>query len=179
MQIVMSLPEGQVSNLHPDIYTIAFRILEDECNLGGIEGAKAIKNEEVLWLAVVAKLFKLCQTHLDEKSFSSSEIESIVKWYLLNNDYEEHPSNPLNRSQSVSNMKAIIQRVSEVINWVGGAKNITKVLNIYSELKENVKKDSKRLNSTKYLILNRLQHGVCKLLQNNLEHESLTEVLVG
>lgn len=102
---MISLPEGEVADLHPDIYSIAFRILVDECNFGGIEGAKSVTFEENVWLAVVTKLFKLCNSELDESSLSSAEVEGIVKWYLLNNEYEEHLSNPINRSQSVSNLK--------------------------------------------------------------------------
>lgn len=130
--------------------------------------------EENLWLAVVTKLFKLCSSELDERSLSPVEVESIVKWYLLNNEYEEHLSNPMNRSQSVSNLKTAAERVSTAINWIGGAKNINKIFNMYTEIKDDIKKDSKRLHSTKHLILNRLQYGVCKLMEANLDTESLT-----
>jgi hypothetical protein len=36
----MSFPEADVCELHPDINTTIFRILEEQCNLGGIEGVK-------------------------------------------------------------------------------------------------------------------------------------------
>lgn len=102
-----------------------------------------------------------------------------MKWYLLNNEYEEHLSNPINRSQSVSNLKMAAERVANVINSIGGAKNINKIFSMYTEIKENIKKDSKRLHSTKHLILNRLQYGVVKLMEANLDTQSLTEVLIG
>jgi hypothetical protein len=80
-------------------------------------------------------LLKLATTKLLSESLSPSEVDYILKWYLLNNEYEPHLSNPINRSQSINNMKQIAEYISELIKKIGGAKNINKIFNIYTEIK--------------------------------------------
>lgn len=64
----------------------------------------------------------------------------------------------------MQNIKTIAEKVRDIVHRIGGAKNINSIFTLYTEIKEDIKKDSKRLLSTKNLILNRLQYGVCKLM---------------
>jgi|JI61114BRNA_FD_contig_31_1554899_length_858_multi_1_in_0_out_0_2 hypothetical protein len=61
-------------------------------------------------------------------------------------------------------MRNLSEYVSDVIKKIGGANNINKIFKLYGEIKEDIKKDIKRLKSTKHSILSRLQYGVFKLL---------------
>lgn len=93
-----------------------------------------------------------------------TETDNLLKWYLLNNEYEATLSNPINRSQSITYIKQLSEYVSDAIRMVGGAKNINKIFKIYTNIKEEIKKDHKRLAHAKALVLERLQYGVFKLI---------------
>lgn len=75
-------------------------------------------------------------------------------------------------------MRNLSQYVNNIIKKLNGT-NINKIFKIYAEIKQDIKKDNKRLTNTKYNILARLQYGVYKLMENNLESKSLTELLIG
>lgn len=116
---------------------------------------------------------------LTSETLTAPYVEGLLKWYLLNNEYEEQLSNPINRSQTTNNMRAISEHMSDVIKRVGGANNINKIFRIYKEVKNDIKNDTKRLINTKLVILARLQFGVYKLMEDNLDPHSLSDVLVG
>ena len=168
-----------MAKIHEDIYSLIIQLLELHCNLGGVEGAKCIKLKEAKWLSVVHTLLKLATKEYHAETMTPEEIEAMVKWYLLNNSYELNATNPVNRSPSVNQMREIADTVAEILQKAGHLCSISKILLICTHIKEFIKKDHRKLLSEKYLILNRLQHGVSKLLEKSVDPEGLTKVLIG
>ena len=64
------------------------------------------------------------------------EIEALVKWYLLNNNYELNMSNPVNRSPAVMSIREIAESVSMILKKCGSACTINEILRKYAQIKQ-------------------------------------------
>ena len=103
--------------------------------------------------------------------------ETLVRWYLSNNDYELIATNPVNRSASVNEIKEIGEIIKELLSTK--SLSISAILSIYTQMKEKIKNNHNKLLSCKHIELNRLQYGVEKLVNKNVDSQELTEVLMG
>ena len=154
IDVVLGLPKDII--LHEDIYDTMMIILSQNCMMGGIEGSKMATFSENRWLSVILKLLKL-----SPKSKLTDD-ETLIRWYLSNNDFELIATNPVNRCSAVNEIKEIAERIKEILG--SNIISISTILSIYSQMKEKVKNNPFKLLSCKHIELNRLQYGVEQLL---------------